>query len=123
MPLLTDFGSRFDPNVSGTPGSGYGELIKTRSSGLFWPVLYAITHLFWVSLRFERFRKPRGPITWNLSKLAVLAYSRRFCLLLITDFRSRCDPIVSGTPWSGYGELVKNRSFGLFQPVLYAITH
>ena len=38
MLLLTDFGSRCDPNVSGTPVSGYGELVKTRSFGLFWPV-------------------------------------------------------------------------------------
>ena len=36
MLLLTDFGSRCDPNVSATPGSGYGELVKTRSFGLFW---------------------------------------------------------------------------------------
>ena len=35
MLLLTDFGSRCDPNISGTPGSGYGELVKTRSFGLF----------------------------------------------------------------------------------------
>ena len=42
--VLTDFGSRCDPNVSGTPGSGYVELIETRSFGLFWLVLYAITH-------------------------------------------------------------------------------
>ena len=30
MLLVTDFGSRCDPNVSGTPGSGYGELVQTR---------------------------------------------------------------------------------------------
>ena len=44
-----------DPNVSGTPGSGYGELVKTRSFSLFWPVSYAITHLFWFPVRSERF--------------------------------------------------------------------
>ena len=44
MLLLTDFGSRCDTKVSGTPGSGYVELVKTRSFGLFWLVLYAITH-------------------------------------------------------------------------------
>ena len=31
MLVLTDFGSRCDPNVSGIPGSDYVELIKTRS--------------------------------------------------------------------------------------------
>ena len=31
MLLLTDFGSRCDPNVLGTPGSNYVELMKTRS--------------------------------------------------------------------------------------------
>ena len=31
MLLLTAFGSRYDPNVSGTAGSNYVELMKTRS--------------------------------------------------------------------------------------------
>ena len=162
MLSLTDFGSRCDPNVLGTPGSDYVELMKTRSFGLFWPVLYAITHCFWLPLRSKRFgnpgvrlrgtrrnsqfwsilasfvcyyslilgpavirtfREPRGPITWNSSKLAVLAYSRQFCMLLLTEFGSRCDKNVSGTLGSGYVELVKPRSFGLCRPVLYAITH
>ena len=35
-------------------------------------------------------------------------------MLLVTDFGYRCDPKVSGTPWSGYTELVKNHSFGLW---------
>ena len=38
MLLVTDFGFRCDPNVLGTPGSGYMELIKPRSFGLFWLV-------------------------------------------------------------------------------------
>ena len=42
--LVIDFGSQCDSNVSGTSASGYGELIKTRSFGLFWTVLYAISH-------------------------------------------------------------------------------
>ena len=83
MLLLTDFGSRCDPNVFETPGSGYG----------------------------------------NSSKLPVFAYSGQFGMLLVIDFGSCCDPDVLGTPGSGYGELVKTRSFGLFQPVLYAISH
>ena len=36
MLLLTDFGSRVDPNVRGTPGSGYGDVVKTRIFGPFW---------------------------------------------------------------------------------------
>ena len=64
----------------------------------------------------------RGPVTGNSSKLVVLAYSAQYCMLLVTDFGSCCDPNVSGTPGSGYGELVKIHSFGLFRPVLYAIS-
>ena len=44
MILLTDFGSRCDPNVPGAPRSSYGLLGKTRSFGLLWPGLYAISH-------------------------------------------------------------------------------
>ncbi len=68
------------------------------------------------------FWEPWGPVTGNSSKLAVLAYSGQFCMLLVTDFGSRCHPNVSGTPGSGEGEIMKTRSFGLFRPVLYAIT-
>ena len=45
MLLLTYFGSRCDTNVSGTPGSNYVELMKTRSfaySGEFCMIL--LTH-------------------------------------------------------------------------------
>ena len=69
----------------------------------------------------QAFLELRGPVTVNSSKLAVLAYSGQFCMLLITDFGSCRDPNVSGTPGSGYGELVKTRSFSLYRPVLYAI--
>ena len=69
------------------------------------------------------FREPRGPLTGNSSKLAVLAYPDKFSMLLVTDFGFRCDPNVLGTPGSGYMELIKPRSFGLFWLVLYAITH
>ena len=58
MILFSDFGSRCDPNVSGTPESGYRELVKTHSFAIFWPVLYATTHLFWVPVRYERFGNP-----------------------------------------------------------------
>ena len=59
----------------------------------------------------------------ELEKITVLPYCGKFCMLLLTDFGSRCDPNVSGTPGSDYVELIKTRSFGLFPPVLYAITH
>jgi hypothetical protein len=68
----------------------------------------------------RRFWEPQDPLTWNSSKLTVLAYSHPFSTLLVTDFGFRCDPTVSGTLGSGYGELVKTRSFGLFWPVFYA---
>jgi hypothetical protein len=44
MLLPTNFGSRGDPKIRGTPGSGYGDVVKTRIFGPFWPVFYAITH-------------------------------------------------------------------------------
>ena len=69
------------------------------------------------------FQEPRGPVTENSLELAVLAYSCQFCMQLLIDFGSRYDSDVSGTPGSGYVELVKTRSFGLFWVVLYAITH
>jgi len=63
-----------------------------------------------------------GPVTGNSSKLVVLAYSGQFCMLLVTDFGSRCDTNVSRTSGTGYGELVKTRSFVVLQPGLYAIS-
>jgi hypothetical protein len=44
MALLTDFGSRVDPDVWGTPGFAYGDLGKTHRFGPFWPVFYTITN-------------------------------------------------------------------------------
>jgi hypothetical protein len=35
MVLLTDFGSRVDPDVCGTPGFAYEDLAKTRRFGPF----------------------------------------------------------------------------------------
>jgi hypothetical protein len=48
MVLLTDFGSRVDLDVWGTPGSTYGDLAKIHRFGPFWPVFYGITNGFWV---------------------------------------------------------------------------
>ena len=122
MLLLTDFGSRCEPNVSGTPRSSYGEFVKTHSFGLFWPVFMLLVIDFG-SRCDSNVSGNLGLVTENSSKLAVFAYSGQFYTLLLTDFGSRCDPNVSGTPGSGYVELVKTRSFCLFRPVLYAITH
>ena len=46
--LLTSFGSLSDLNVRETQGSDYWDLAKTHRFSPFWPVLYAITHRFWV---------------------------------------------------------------------------
>ena len=64
-----------------------------------------------------------GSVMRNSSKLAVLLYFGQFCMLLLIDFGSRCDPNISGTPGSNYVELMKTRNFGLFRPVLYAISY
>jgi hypothetical protein len=44
MVLLTDFGSRVDPDVWGTPVSSYEDLAKTLRFCPFWPVFYGITN-------------------------------------------------------------------------------
>jgi hypothetical protein len=44
MVLLTDFRSRIDPDVWGTPGSAYGDLAKILRFRPFWPVFYGITN-------------------------------------------------------------------------------
>ena len=44
MLLVTEYGSHYDLNVSGTLGFDYGELVRTRSFGLFRLVFYAISH-------------------------------------------------------------------------------
>jgi hypothetical protein len=44
MVLLTNSGSRVDPDVWGTPGFAYGDLVKARRFGPFWPVFNSITH-------------------------------------------------------------------------------
>ena len=59
----------------------------------------------------QTFREPRGLVTRNSSKLAVLLYFGQFRMLLLTAFGSRYDPNVSGTAGSNYVELMKTRSF------------
>ena len=112
------------------PSERFGNLgVRLRGNhenSQFWPIVASIVCYYSLILgptSIRMFREPRGPVTWNSSKHAVLAYSGEFCKLLVTDFGSRCDPNYLGTPGSDYAELVKSRSFGLFLPLLYAITH
>jgi len=51
------------------------------------------------------FREPRGLVTENWSKLAILAYFGHICMLLVTDFGSCCNPNILGTPGSSYANL------------------
>ena len=107
----------------GNPGV---RLCGTRENSQFWLISANFVRyysLILVPVAIQTFREPRGPITGNSVKLVVFSYSGQFCMLLLTDFGSRCHPNVSGTPGSDYVELIKTRSFGLFPPVLYAITH
>ena len=121
MLLVTDFGSRCDLNVSGTSRSGYGELEKITVlpyCGKFCPIVACFVCYYSLILgpaAIRMFHEPRGPVTWNSSKHAVLDYSAEFSKLLLNYFGSRCDPNILG--------IMKTRCFGLFWPVLYGITH
>ena len=96
--------------------------MKTHSFGLF-PSFVCYYSLILVAAAIQTFQEPRGSVTGNSSKLVLLVYCGQFCMLSLTDFGSHCCPNVLGTPGSDYVELMKTRSFGLFWPVLYAITH
>ena len=63
MLLLTVLRSRGVSNFRGTPGCAYGEVTKTRSFDLFWPVFYAFTHSFGGSALIRMFGEPRGALT------------------------------------------------------------
>ena len=107
----------------GNPGV---RLRGTRQTSQFWPMPTSFVcyySLLLVAAAIKMIREPRGPVTGNSSKLIVLVYFGQFCMLLLIDFGSRCDPNVLGTPGSDYVEIMKTRSFGLFWSVLYAITH
>jgi hypothetical protein len=123
MLLHTNFGSRGNPNIRGTPGSAYGDVAKTRRFGPFLPVFFAIIHSFFVVVVVRTFGEARGPVTGTSPKLADFVCSSQFSMLLLTDFGSRCDPNVRGTPGSAYGDLAKTSRFCLFRLVFYAITH
>jgi hypothetical protein len=63
------------------------------------------------------FGKARGPVTGTSLKLTDFVRFSQFSVLLLTDFGSRGDPIVRGTPGSAYGDLAKTRRFCPFLPV------
>jgi hypothetical protein len=52
------FGCQGRSNVRRSPGTGYGDLAKTPRFCPFRPVLYAITHCFWVSVGSKRSGNP-----------------------------------------------------------------
>ena len=68
MVLLTDLGSRVDPDFLGTPGSAYGDLAKTRRFGPFWQVFYGITHQFRVRVDPDVWGTP-GSAYGDLAKI------------------------------------------------------
>jgi len=76
---------------TGNPGSANGEITKTRSFDLFWPVFYAFTHSFGGSAPIQMFRQPWGPLTGRSPKPAVLADSGEFSMVLLTVLGSRGD--------------------------------
>ena len=63
MPLLTVLGVSRRFEHSGNLGSSNGEVTKTHSFDLFWPVFYAFTHSFEGSALIRMFGEPRGALT------------------------------------------------------------
>src|SRR4051812_11350500 len=112
--LLTDFGSRGDPNVRGTPGVRLG--VGSQNSHI-WSILTSFLRYYPLILgpgAIRTFGQPRGPVTGTSSKLVDLIPYRQFSVLLPMNFGSRGDPNVWGTLASGYGDFVKTRRFGPF---------
>jgi hypothetical protein len=69
------------------------------------------------------FREHRGPLTGTSPKLVVLVHSGQCSMVLLTDFGSRLDTDVWGTPGFAYEDLAKTSRFGPFWPVFYGITN
>jgi hypothetical protein len=71
MVLLTDFGTRVDPDVWGTPGFAYEDLAKTHRFVPFWPVSMVL---------LTDFRSRVNPDVWGTPGFAYedLAKTRRF---------------------------------------------
>jgi hypothetical protein len=121
MLLLTDFRSRGDPIVWGTPGSAYGDLAKNRRFGPFLQVFCPIIQCFLVVVVVRTFGEVRGPVMGTSPKLADFIRFSQFSMLLLTDFGTRGDAIVRGTPGSAYGHLAKTSRFCPLLPVFCAI--
>jgi hypothetical protein len=69
------------------------------------------------------FGKHQGPLTGTSPKLVDLVHSGHCSRVLVTDFGSRVDPDVWGTPRFAYGDLAETHRFGPFWPVFYSITN
>ena len=123
MLLLTVLGVPRRFKHSRNPGSANGEVTKTRSFDLLWPVFYAFTHSFGGSAPIRTFRQPWGPLTGRSPKPIVLADSGQFSMVLLTVLGSRGESNVRRTPGRAYGEVTKTCSFDIFWPIFYAITH
>src|SRR3990170_2353445 len=66
---------------------------------------------------------PRGAFTCPSSTLTVLVNSDTFRGLLLTVLGSRNDFHSCGTPRYAYVSVINTRSFGLFWPISWTITH
>jgi hypothetical protein len=69
------------------------------------------------------FGEHRGPLTGTSPKFVDFVHSGQFSMVLLTDFESRVDPDVWGTPGFAHGDLAKTHRFGPFWPVFYIITN
>ena len=69
------------------------------------------------------FGEPRGPVTGTSSKLVDLIHSDQFSVLLPTNFGSRVDPNVSGTPGVRLRGPRQNSHLWSILAVFCAITH
>ena len=72
MLLLTDFGTRGDPNILRNMGTVYGDLVKSHRFGPFWPFFHATLTDF-QSRGDTNVRGTKGSGYENLVK------TRRFC--------------------------------------------
>src|SRR3954466_6146135 len=112
--LLTNFGSRGDPSIRGNPGV---RLRGPHKSSHIWSILTSFLRYYPLILgpgAIRTFGEPWGPVTGMSSKLVDLIPYSQFSVLLPSNFRSRGDPNVRGTPGSGYTDVVKTRTFGPF---------
>src|SRR3954469_5818271 len=109
--LLTDFGSRGNPNVRGTPGV---RLRGPHKNLHIWSILTSFLRYYPLILgprAIRTFGEPRGPVTGTSSKLVDLIPYSQFSVLLPSNFRSLGNPNVRETPGSGYTDVVKTRTF------------